>query len=92
MQEDRFEGISKSVTRRQNTVAHYIATRPILDLSERSTPQLGARVYLRWWEKAGIDLEGGKKMEAEAATVLVSKSEPELECYKKLIHKLITLG
>ena len=27
-----FEGIKKSVTRRQNTVAPYIATRPILDL------------------------------------------------------------
>ena len=39
-----FEGISKSVTRRQNTVAHYIATRPILDLCERATWRPGAMV------------------------------------------------
>ena len=42
-----FEGIRKSVTRRQNTVAKYIVTRPILDLCERSTWRLGARVSQR---------------------------------------------
>ena len=43
------EGIRKSVTRRKNTVAQYIATRPILDLCERATQQAGARVSWRWW-------------------------------------------
>ena len=48
--EAELEGIRKSVTRMQNTVAQYIATRPILDLCERSTRQPGARVSRHWWE------------------------------------------
>ena len=36
IREAGFEGIRKAVTRRQNTVAQYIATRPILDLCERA--------------------------------------------------------
>ena len=69
--EEGYEGIRNSVTRRQNTVVQYIATRPILDLCERSTRRPGARVSRRWWEQAGIDLEGVKKraaVEAEEAT------------------------
>ena len=64
-----FEGIRKYVTRRQNTVAQYIATRPIMDLCERSTRRPGARVSRWWWEKAGMDLEGAKKRATEAETV-----------------------
>ena len=70
MGEAGFEGIRKSVTRRQNTVAQYIATRPIMELCERATCQPGVRVSWRWWEQAGIELEGSKKRAAEAATVL----------------------
>ena len=44
MGEAGFKGIRKSVTRRQNMVAQYIATRPILDLYERSAWRMGARV------------------------------------------------
>ena len=44
-----FEGINKYITRRQNTVARYIATRKILDLCEQSNQRPGARVYLWWW-------------------------------------------
>ena len=47
--------------RRQNTVAQYIATQPILYLCERSTQMPGARVSWRWWEQAGIELEGDKE-------------------------------
>ena len=47
--EEGFEGIGTYVTRRQNTVAQYIATRPILDLYERSAPRPGAWVSRRWW-------------------------------------------
>ena len=43
------EGIRKSVTRRQNMVAQYIVTRPILDLCERATRRPGVRVSRRWW-------------------------------------------
>ena len=70
MVETCLEGILNYVTRKQNTIVQYIATRPILDLCERSTWWPGARVAQRWWEQAGIDLEGAKKRAAaaEAAT------------------------
>ena len=68
MGETGFEGIRKSVTRRQNTVAQYIATRPILDLCEKYARRQGVRVSRWWWEQAGIDLEGAKNRAAEAAT------------------------
>ena len=62
MQEAGFEGIWKAITRRQNTAAQYIATRPILDLCERATQRMGARVSRRWWDQEGIDLEEAKEM------------------------------
>ena len=40
MKEAGFTTIRKSITNRQNTVAHYIATRPLLDLYEQ-TPWRG---------------------------------------------------
>ena len=75
MGEAGFKGIRKSVTSRQNTVAQYIVTRPILDLCECSTRRPGVRVSRRWWKQAGIDLEEAKK-----ATV----SELELESESEL--------
>ena len=39
-----FEGISKFISRRQNMVAQYIATRKLLDLFERSAQRPVARV------------------------------------------------
>ena len=59
MEEAGFEGIGVYITRRQNTVAQYIETRPILDLCEQSVWRLGAWVSWRWWYQEGIDLEGG---------------------------------
>ena len=68
MVESGFERIGKYITRRQNTVARYIATRPIMDLCERSSRRPGTKVSPRWWEQAGLYLEGGKKrVVAEAA-------------------------
>ena len=46
------EGIRKLVTRRQNMVTQYIATRPIMDICEHSTWRPGAMVSQRWWEQA----------------------------------------
>ena len=69
------EGIRKSVTRRQNTVAQYIATQPIMELCERATLRPGVRVSWRCWEQEGIDLERSKKRAAEIAT----RSEPDSE-------------
>ena len=44
----------------------HIATRPILDLYERSTQRVGARVSWQWWDKEGIDLKVAKERSAEA--------------------------
>ena len=49
MAEAGFEEIGTYVTRRQNMVAQYIATRPILDFYERSAWRTGERVYRKWW-------------------------------------------
>ena len=47
MVEAGFEGIGTYVTRRHNTGAQYIATRPILDLCEQSARRPGAMVSRR---------------------------------------------
>ena len=80
MREAGLEGIRKAITRRQNTVAQYIATRPILDLCERATQRLGARVSRQWWEQERIDLEVAKERAEEAIATdseLESDSESE---------------
>ena len=56
-----FEGIGTFVTKRQNTVSQYIATRPILDLCEWAAQRPGVRVSWWWWEQDGLDLEKTKK-------------------------------
>ena len=61
-----FEGIIRYITRRQNTVTQYIATRLILDLCERSARRPGVRVPRRWWKQDGLDLEGAKKRAVSA--------------------------
>ena len=58
MKETGMVGIRTSILRRQNTVAQFIATRPILDLCEQATRRPGAGVSWRWWEQTGIDLKG----------------------------------
>ena len=58
-------------------VAQYIVMRPILDLCEQATWHPRARVSRRWWEKAGIDLEGVRKQAAVSATRLETESEEE---------------
>ena len=45
------------VSRRQNTVTQYIATRPIMDLCLAAKRRPGPRVTMRWWEQEGMDLE-----------------------------------
>ena len=59
-----FDRIRTYITRRHNTVAHYIVPQPILDLCVQYTWSLGARVSLRWWEQDGLYLEGAKKRAA----------------------------
>ena len=60
MKEAGFTDVRTSINRRHNTVAHYIAMRPPLDLFEGATQQGGARVTMRWWDQNGIDWEKAK--------------------------------
>ena len=64
MAEAGFKEIGVYVTRRQNTVAQYIATQPILELCERSIWRPGSWVSWRWWEQEGLDQECTKEREA----------------------------
>ena len=54
------------VSRRQNTVAHYIATRPIAELCLAAKQRPGQRVETRWWDQEGLDLEGMRTASQEA--------------------------
>ena len=65
MAEAGFEEIRTDVTRRQNTVAQYIAARPILDLCERFDWRPGEWVSHQWWEQDSLYLEGVKKRAAK---------------------------
>ena len=60
MQEAGLTDIRMSILKRQNTVAQYIVTRPLLDLCEGARAREGAQVPLRWWYQAGIDWETAK--------------------------------
>ena len=70
-------GIQTSIIRRQNMVAQYIATRPILYLCERATWRPGARISRRWWEQTGIDLKGSREKATVAAAETKSESDSE---------------
>ena len=51
-----------------------------MDLCERATQRMGARVSQRWWEQEGIDLEVAKKRATDStATSSESDSESEAE-------------
>ena len=60
MREAGLADIRKSIANRQNTVAQYIATRPLLDLCEGVRAREGAKVPMRWWDQADIDWETAK--------------------------------
>ena len=65
MKEAGLTDVRTSIYRRQNTVAQYIDTQPILDLCEGATQRGGERVTMRWWEQMGIDWEKAKARGAE---------------------------
>ena len=56
-----------SVLRRQNTVAQFIATRPILGFCDVAERRRGTRVPQRWWEQSGIDWRLAREKAAAAA-------------------------
>ena len=60
--------VRTSVLRRQNTVAQFVATRPILALCEGSERRGGTRVPQRWWEQTGIDWRLARERSENAET------------------------
>ena len=57
-----------NVAYHQNTVAHVIATRPIMDLCLAEERPPGKRVHQRFWEQGTLDLEG-MRVDARAAEI-----------------------
>ena len=57
MKEAGFTDVRTSINRRQNTVAQYIATQPLLNLFQGAKHRGGARITMRWWDQKGIDWE-----------------------------------
>ena len=66
MAEAGLQEVDNYVSCRQNTVAQYIATRPIIDLCLEAKQRPGPRVKIRWWEHEGLDLEGMRTAAREA--------------------------
>ena len=56
IQESGFEEMEAYVLKRQNTVAQYIVTQPILDLFEETVRMPGMWVAKNWWEQEVLDL------------------------------------
>ena len=56
MQESGFKDMEEYVPNRQNTVAQYIATRPILDICEEMVQMPGTWAAKRWWDNEGLEL------------------------------------
>ena len=85
MKEAGIVWIRNSILKRQNTVAQFIATRPILDLCEKANRRSGARVSKEWRERMGIDWKGAREREKSAAeaaelgtkTLIDSESEAD---------------
>ena len=79
MKEAGLTDVRTSIQRRQNTVAEYIYTRPLLDLCKGAQQREGARVALRWWEQSGIDWEKAKAKETETAATSGLESGADTE-------------
>ena len=79
MEEAVLTDIRTSIQRRQNTVAQYIATRPLLGLCEGARPREGSRVTLRWWEQSGINWEKAKAKGTETETTSGSETGTDME-------------
>ena len=67
MAEAGFEENGVYVTRRKNTAAQYITTRPIMDLCEQSVRKPRSWVSWRWWDQEVIYIErANKRVAAES--------------------------
>ena len=52
------EEVEEYITQRQNMVAEYISTRPILDLCEDVERRPGTQFSKWWWDQEGLNLAG----------------------------------
>ena len=77
MKEAGITDVGTSIKIRQNTVAQYIATRPLREFWKEASQREGARETLRWWDQTGIDWEKAKAREEE--TESASESETDME-------------
>ena len=68
--------VRTSILRRHNTVAQFIATRPILGLCEVAERQRGTQVPQRCWEQTVIDWKSDR--EKAAAQGGANEAEPEM--------------
>ena len=67
-----------SVLRRYNTVAQFIATRPILGFCKVAKRRRGTQVPQRWWKQSGIDwILVREKAEAAAAQAGANEAASE---------------
>ena len=60
MAEAVFQELNTYVSRRQNTVAQFIATRPMIDLCLATKRRLGSRLSKQWYDQDILYLEGMK--------------------------------
>ena len=84
MREAGLTEIRKFIANRQNTVAQYIAMRPLLDLCEGDRAREGARVPIRWWNQTDIDWETAKskvggETDSTSGSVMDTDREEERE-------------
>ena len=79
MKEEGIVRIRTSILWRQNTVAQFIAMRPILGLCEVEVRRPGARVPRIWWEQTGIDWKATRETAvAKEEDKAAEAAEPEL--------------
>ena len=78
MRETGIVRIWTSILWRQNTVAQFIATRPIMGLCKGAARRPGAWVPRRWWKQKGIDWKGAMEKAAATEEEAAEPAEPEL--------------
>ena len=89
MKEAGFTDVRTSIKRRHNTVAQYIATRPLLDLCKGMTQIGGARVEMRWWYQKGVDWG---KAKARRRIQNQNKNQNRIQTWKNRRHGTQTVG
>ena len=78
MKEEGIIRIQTLILWRQNMVAQFIATRPIMGLCEGAVRRMEARVPRRWWDQTGIDWKGAREKAEEKGEEAAEATEPEL--------------